>query len=373
MEALHYIQAKEDKKRWQSLLFNTDELMLSELLLHFYGYFGFLVNGITVVNKTIREISDHDEIKKFKALDAIVCDKKFICDNAVVLIKYVNEDVDVHESFTATLVLEAKEENDECLMARATITMPPIDRQGLRALPHSSSVMLSIDKMEKGQKRAFYDYMLKEAIDTDSDNLYTLNPVELQILSLHNPSPARDLFFGNKYFYDKRYYNALLHLESAYEKLNSVFFRLDNYWKKEFFDVCYKIGYCFCDMGNYSSAIFYLELADTQNYIIYTTEYVNALVNSKDIRSISTIDRVLESVQRQISDAAVNGEEADEALANFYNFLRRRKGYAFIDLGDLNSAEDLFKKLVNEPNNHDYAVNELKHIAKLREQQNHMK
>lgn len=327
------------------------------------------LKSLTVVNKTIKEIDDHEEIRNFKVIDAIVNDKKFICDHAVVLIKYVSEDVDVNESFTATLVLEAKEENEECLMARATITIPPLDRQGLRCLPHSSSVMLSIDKMEKGQKRACYDYMLKEAIDTDSDNLYTLNPVELQILSLLNPSPARDLFFGNKYFYEKRYYNALLHLERAYEKLNDVFYQLNNYWKKEFFDVCYKIGYCLCDMGNYSSAIFYLELADTQNYIIYTTEYVNALVNSKDIRAINTIDRTTESVQRQISDAAVNGAEVDEALANFYNFLRRRKGYALIDLGDLNSAEELFKQLANEPSNHDYAVNELKHIEKLREQQ----
>lgn len=365
---LHYMQLKKDKETIQKLSFNTEDLLLSELLQHVYGYFGYAIQSLTVVNKTIHEINDQSEIRSYKVLDAIISDKKFICDQAMLLIKYVNIDDFQNDRFIATLTLEAKEENEECLMVRATLSIPPIDRQGFHAVTHASTLMLSSDKMEKGQKQACFEYMLNEALNTKSEDLYTLDPVQLEMLSQHNPTPARDLFFGNKYFCDKRYYNALLHFEKAYEKLRPVFFELNDYGKKTFFDVCYKIGYCFCDMQNFSSAIYYLELADSQNIIQYTVEYVNALVNSGDIRTIYTIDRTLENVQKQISDAAVNGQEVDDDIVGFYNFLRRRKGYTLVDVGNLDMAEDLFKQMANEPANHDFAVNELKHIAVLREE-----
>lgn len=368
METLHYLQVKVDKETVQKLSYDTDDLLLTELLLHVNGNYGYFIQSITTINEETVKTDSQEEIRNYKVLDAIIRDKKFVSDQAVVLLNYVNIEDEKNDHFVATLTLEAKEDNNECLMVRATLSIPPIDKQGLHSNPRVFSIMLSMDKMENGQKQACFEYMLKEALDTGIDNLYTLNPSQLEMLSLHDTSPARDLFFGNKYFYEKRYYNALLHLEKAYENMHRLYFNLNDYWRKVFYDVCYKIGYCFCDMQNYSSAIFYLELADSQNYIIYSVEYVNALVNSKDIRAIYNINRILESVQKQISDAAANGREVDDDLAGFYNFLRRRKGYALIDWGDLNSAEQIFKQMVDEPSNHDYAVNELNHIASLRQQ-----
>lgn len=366
---LHYLQLRKDKETVKKLSYNTEDILLTELLLHVNGNFGYLIHSLTIMNKEITEIDSQTEIRNYKVLDAIINDKKFICDQAIILIRYVNIDDELADKFIATLTLEAKEENDECLMVRATVSIPPIDRQGLHNSARTFSMMLSIDKMEKRQKQACFEYQLKEYLDAGSDNLYTLNPSQLEMLSLHDSSPARDLFFGNKYFSEKRYYNALLHLERAYENMHNVYFHLNDYWRNMFFNVCYKIGYCYCDMQNYSSAIFYLELADSQNYIIYSVEYINALVNSRDIRAIYNIDRILTSVQKQISDAAANGREVDEDIAGFYNFLRCRKGYALIDWDDLNTAEEMFKQMVNEPANHNHAVNELNHIAELRRQQ----
>lgn len=373
LQNLHYLQLQKDKETVKKLSYNTEDILLTELLLHINRNFGYLIQSLTIMNKGIVETYSQDEIRSYKVLDAIIRDKKFICDQAMILIKYVNVDNELADKFIATLTLEAKEENEECLMVRATVSMPPIDRQGLHYNACTFSMMLSIDKMEKRQKQACFEYLLKEALDAGSDNLYTLNPSQLEMLSLQDTSPARDLFFGNKYFSEKRYYNALLHLESAYENMHNLYFHLNDYWRKVFFDVCYKIGYCFCDMQNYSNAIFYLELADSQNYIIYSVEYINALVNSRDIRAIYNIDRTMDRVQKQISDAAANGREVDSDLAVFYNFLRRRKGHTLIDWGDLNTAEEMFKQMVNEPANHDHAVNELNHIAELRQRQKSQK
>lgn len=366
---LHYLQLKKDKETVHSLAYNTEDLLLTDLLLHVHGNFGYYMQSLKIINTTIDEITNHEAIMGYKVLDAIICDNTFICDQAVLLIKYVNIDEEYNDQFIATLTLEAKEENDECLMVRATLTTPPIDRQGYHAAPYTYTLMMSLDKMEHGQKQAYFEYMLKEALNANSDSLYTLDPIQLDILSQQNASPARNIFFGNKYFEDKRYYNALLHLEKAYSMMRPIFRHLNDYWQRAFFDVCYKIGYCFCDMGNYSSAIYYLELTEPLKSILYTIEYINALVNSGDLRAMYTIDKTLENVQRQISDAAANDKEVDTDIAGFYNFLRRRKGYTLIELGYLDAAEELLKQMLNEPSNHDYAANELQHIAELREKQ----
>ena len=51
----------------------------------------------------------------------------------------------------------------------------------------------------------------------------------------------------------------------------------------------------------------------------------------------------------------------------FMNFLRRRWAYVHVELGDLTSAENVYKKMLNEPLNADFALNELAYIQKLRE------
>ena len=52
---------------------------------------------------------------------------------------------------------------------------------------------------------------------------------------------------------------------------------------------------------------------------------------------------------------------------SFMNFLRRRWAYVHVELGDLASAESVYKKMLDEPLNADFALNELAYIQKLRE------
>jgi Tfp pilus assembly protein PilF len=50
------------------------------------------------------------------------------------------------------------------------------------------------------------------------------------------------------------------------------------------------------------------------------------------------------------------------------NFIRRRRGYAYIDFNQLDQAEKIFTQMLDEEENADYAINELAYIKKLRQQ-----
>ena len=61
-------------------------------------------------------------------------------------------------------------------------------------------------------------------------------------------------------------------------------------------------------------------------------------------------------------------DELPENIKTFINFLRRRRGYAFIDFNQLDKAEKIFTQMLDEEENADYAINELAYIKRLRQQ-----
>ena len=61
-------------------------------------------------------------------------------------------------------------------------------------------------------------------------------------------------------------------------------------------------------------------------------------------------------------------EELPDNIRQFINFMRRRRGYAYIDFNQLDQAEKIFTKMLDEEENADYAINELAYIKKLRQQ-----
>lgn len=66
-----------------------------------------------------------------------------------------------------------------------------------------------------------------------------------------------------------------------------------------------------------------------------------------------------------------NFDEADELpdnIRSFMNFVRRRRGYAYIDFNQLDQAEKIFTHMLEEEENADYAINELAYIKKLRQE-----
>ena len=72
----------------------------------------------------------------------------------------------------------------------------------------------------------------------------------------------------------------------------------------------------------------------------------------------------MEEIKRNFGDE----EALPDNIKDLVNFLRRRRGYAYIDFDRLDKAEEIFTQMLSEEENADYAINELAYIKKLRQQ-----
>ena len=155
-----------------------------------------------------------------------------------------------------------------------------------------------------------------------------------------------------------------MHLGNVYNTFRGNIFDMSNEQKRSFMEVAYMIGSIYNNLGLYKQAFYYLDLMANDGNIRHTMELVNAMTNGKDPRIFSYTDSVMEEVKRNFD----KDEELPENIRQFINFLRRRRGYAFINFNQLDQAEKIFTQMLDEEENADYAINELAYIKRLREQ-----
>jgi tetratricopeptide (TPR) repeat protein len=165
-------------------------------------------------------------------------------------------------------------------------------------------------------------------------------------------------------FYSGRYYEATLYFENMINSYRKNFFDLDTDQKRTFLETAYMLGFCYNELGLPKQAFYYLDLLSDDGNIRHTMELVNAMANSKDLRVFNYTEKVMDEVKRNFSEA----DELPDHIKDFINFLRRRRGYAFIDFNQLDKAEKIFTQMLDEEDNADYAINELAYIKKLRQQ-----
>ena len=127
-----------------------------------------------------------------------------------------------------------------------------------------------------------------------------------------------------------------------------------------FYDSCYSIGWCYAELKLFERALFYLEICLMRGNIADKIEYINCLVNSKDVRAMWFILHELQ----QLSQLKEN-EFTDEIIF-YYHFLRRRRAYVLIDMGKLDDAEAEFTRMLDEEANKPFAQRELEYIKQLR-------
>lgn len=208
-----------------------------------------------------------------------------------------------------------------------------------------------------------FDYMWKDAqIKKNEGREHELTGEQRLIGDVTDVNVAHCLYWGRRYMSEKRYYEAIIYLKNAFCALRLSFFELSKEMKKNFFDICYYIGFCYCDLKLYDKAFYYLHIISVHGRIDYSMEYVNMLANSGDIRIFTVIERMLEDIDENFGD----DDEIPDNIQDFFNFLRRRRAFAFISFGKLDKAEKEFKAMLNEPDNRDYAIKELAFIQRQR-------
>lgn len=298
----------------------------------------------------------------------------------------VKDDATGYTGSAATLVLRYKSPGrDDDSIASITVTPAGCDevscyvRASLLTIPNalspantisapghvsnSYSVVLAHDRESAEKKQQEFKYMWEDAIIRLNGG-EELTPEQHFLASITVPAQGYNYYWGMRHFHQGRYYEALVHLENLYEEMRrKVLVNDDEDWRNNFFAICFYLGFCYNELGNYKMAFFYLNITGDSPRIQYAQEYINALANSADVRTFRVIDGILDDVNDNIDKAT---DEVPQSLLEFRDFLYRRKGYTLIEFGLLDQAEELFKSLLESPISHDYAVDELAHIQRLR-------
>ena len=270
-----------------------------------------------------------------------------------------------------TITLTAEGEDTHSIYTRVTVTHVPRNASRMSSMsnegrqPHSISLLIALDRSSDKQREQEFHYMWSDAmIKAKNGEKDSLNEDQEMLCQVYIADVAYNLYWGQQLFNAGRYYEAILHLENVYNSFRENFFEMKGEHRRVFMEVVYKLGFCYNDLGLPKQAFYYLDLVASDGNIRHTMELVNAMANSKDMRLFSYTEGVMDEVKKNFSEA----DELPENIKDFINFLRRRRGYAYIDFNDLDKAEKIFTHMLKEEDNADYAINELAYIKKLRQQ-----
>ena len=271
----------------------------------------------------------------------------------------------------ATIAITAEGEDDHSIYSRVTVTLPPHNVSRMNSLsneerkPLSVSVLIALDRSDNKQRRQESDYMWSDAklkIRNGEEN--SLTEDQNMLSQVTTADVAYNLYWGQQYFMAGRYYEAILNLENVFHSFRENFFEMSAEHKRVFLETAYKLGFCYNELGLCRQAFYYLDLMASDGNIRHTMELVNAMANSKDLRLFNYTEGVMEEIKRNFSQ----DDELPENIKDLINFLRRRRGYAYIDFNQLDKAEKIFTQMLDEEDNADYAINELAYIKRLRQQ-----
>ncbi len=271
----------------------------------------------------------------------------------------------------STIAITAEGEDTHSIYSRVTVTHTPRNASRLNSLsnenrqPRSVSMLIALDRSDDKQRQQEFEYMWTDAqLKAKNDELDNMTDEQKMLCQVHSSDVAYNLYWGQQLFHAERYYEAILHLENVYHSYREVFFDLTAEQKRTFMEVAYKLGFCYNELGQPKLAFYYLDLMASDGNIRHTMELVNSMANSKDLRLFSYTEDVMDEVKRNFSE----DEELPDNIRQFINFMRRRRGYAYIDFNQLDQAEKIFTKMLDEEENADYAINELAYIKRLRQQ-----
>ncbi len=325
---------------------------------------------------TVKEASDNgfDDLNLASLIIGEKSDRPAFRSSVVTVIGTYHSSMNINAKAIQvfTITLRKAGVTDRAAFFRMMLTLDPGDASERQAIssaeadktPSSMSLLLAYDFVSADELRAEADYMWKDAQIKQSDGkAQDLSDEQRLLLDVTDANVAYNMYWGRKYMLSNRYYEAIAHFENAYHALRSKFFSFGRAEKSQFCELAYCLGYCYCELGLYEKAFYYLNIMRNSGNIKYVTEYVNVLANAGDIRVFSEIGMILDDLSKHSEDL----EDLPDSVRQLEAFLRRRYAFSLIEFGKLDEAEKAFKELLNDPESLDYALNELAYIKRLRQ------
>ena len=316
---------------------------------------------ITIVSDSIKTLSSAEQVKTFNVLSSLIAEEEegkpsFVKDVVTLLVKYKYQTKGNDSLRIATIVLKADKETQECLYVVAAVADVNAE---------AGAFYLAYDKGDNEQRLKELAYMRQDAIDKIFAGKQEELTEDQQMLALWQTDDfAQRVYWGKKCFRQERYYEVIAYLAPVWNKMLAYELPKDEAIQNTLFLTAFYLGSSYAELKLYDQAYYYLDGIFHIRDIGVSIAYVNTLVNARDFRSLYVINTLIKELREKYADGAEPMTDVEE---RFMNFLRRRWAYVHVELGDLTSAENVYKKMLNEPLNTDFALNELAYIQKLRE------
>lgn len=347
-------------------------LALGTLVKKVMGMEGFAPSEMTVAGSEMESINGRTEIFSYDLSSPLIKDKKFVAQEAVLRLSYFDlRQPDVRRQMT--IHLHAEKEDANTMYFRVTVTVIPLSVSRSVAfntpLNHGdvNSVLVAYDLTPSKQRTDEFLYMWKEAQEKQKNGEEeTLSDEQRLISECVDKKTAENLYRGRQLYLNERFYEALFYLEAAYMELAPYFEQMKPTVKEKFYDLCFYLGFCYTELKQYKQAYYYLDIVSGLHRITYTTEFVNCMVNSGDIRSLSYIEQLINQMRMEQELGDDDEDTApQEHLTKFVNFLKRRKAYVLIERRQFEEAKTLLNELLEDPESNDFAISELAYIKRL--------
>lgn len=315
-----------------------------------------------------------EDIKRYDLASSLIRNGRFEHEEAVISLSY-NDLRMPRIKRRISILMQQETTTPEALYYRATLTRVPMSHQKISAKDSQEaqtdalSVLLAHDVMSDKQRLDEFKYRRMEAQSKndrgEADHLTNEERLLQDALSV-NLSYA--LFEGKRLFYQKRYLEALPPLENIFESQKAFFNTMQGVVKKEFFEVCYMIGFCHSALGQYKLANYYLEIVLPLQIPTYAEAYINALVGDRDFRALS----IIENFRRQLLNFQIDDENAEikTNVTRYLRFLDRHRAQLLIQAEKYDEAEQILQTLldVDDLDSMNYAIKKLAYIRQRKEQ-----
>lgn len=304
-----------------------------------------------------------DDIMDFNLAGVICPEDAPERKKAVLGLSYIDPALPGAEQWlTLQLNFEGDDKHTTWFRTTCCCTPPPNDNFHHRRLLHTVSVLMAFDRVSVKQWTDEFNYMWKDAADkVEKGDTDSLTEEQKMIWFISQPDLGKTLYRGHKLYLEERYYEAILYLENGYWYMQNEFDALTNQYRDALFEAGYIIGFCYLQLHQYIKAYYYLEITSHLHRVKYTQVFVNAAVNMGDFRALNIVEDLLSKMEERLQDE----EEPEAFLLTFTAFLKRNKSYLLVEQNRLEEAKTMLNAMLNDPDNHDFAIGELAYIQKL--------
>jgi len=336
-----------------------------------FGYVDVVFSELTVITDAVMVINDRESIATYNLSDTLIANGSFVRQKAMLDLVFF---LPAHPTTRRRMTFSIQQADgcEDVLYYQVVATLLPLP-SGIGRPLHSKevqvqshSVLLAYDLRSTKQLQDEFVYMWKEAkskVANGEEN--QLTEEQRLIANVESVDAARFVYRSRTLYRQKRYYEAISCLESAYRLLNSNIDKKSLEERNLFLEVCYMLGFCYNELQQYDRAYYYLTFVTGVNRTLYAEEYVNCMIYLGDYRSLMTIDGILEDLHNSI----VEDEEGEfeQSVHSFLQFLYRRKAYVLVELHRFDEAEEMLRQMIDDPESGDFALDELAYIQQLRE------